>query len=100
MSTITPAQVQHIANLASIPVSDVEKKDLAQAFEETLDVVANLQSVDTTHVEPTHQVTGLENVLREDVLDTDHMLTQEQALANAKQTHEGFVVVPRIIDQD
>jgi len=100
MSTITPAQVQHIANLASIPVSDEEKKDLAQAFEETLAVVQNLQSVDTSHVEPTHQVTGLENILREDVVDTDHMLTQEQALANAKQTHEGFVVVPRIIDQD
>lgn len=100
MSTITPQQVKHIANLANIPVSDQEVTDLADAFEETLSVVANLQSVDTSGVEPTHQVTGLENVLREDVVDTDNMFTQAEALANAKETHEGFVVVPRIIDQD
>lgn len=100
MSTITPQQVKHIANLANIPVSDQELTDLADAFEETLGVVANLQAVDTSDVEPTHQVTGLENVLREDVVDETRMFTQTQALANAKQTHEGFVVVPRIIDQD
>lgn len=100
MSTITPSQVHHIAALAAIPVSDQEVTALAQAFEETLAVVANLQAIDTSSVEPTHQVTGLENVLREDVVDESHMLTQSQALANAPQTHEGFVVVPRIIDQD
>lgn len=100
MSTITPKQVKHIAKLANIPVTDQEVADLTDAFEETLDVVANLQSVDTSFVEPTHQVTGLENILREDVVDEAHMLTQEQALANAKETHDGFIVVPRIIDQE
>lgn len=100
MSTITQKQVQHIADLAAIPVSDQEATGLAQAFEETLSVVANLQSLNTQSIEPTHQVTGLENVLREDIVDTDHMLTQQQALVNAPQTHEGFVVVPRVIDQD
>ncbi|MCB9800739.1 MAG: Asp-tRNA(Asn)/Glu-tRNA(Gln) amidotransferase subunit GatC [Pseudomonadales bacterium] len=100
MSTITPQQVKHIANLANIPVTEGEVTDLADAFEETLDVVANLQSVDTSKVEPTHQVTGLENVLREDVVDEAHMFTQAEALANAKETHEGFIVVPIIIDQE
>ncbi len=100
MSTITSQQVKHIAKLANIPVDDQEVDDLADAFAETLDVVANVQSVDTSTTEPTHQVTGLENVFREDVIDTTHMFTQKQALANAKETHAGFIVVPRIIDQD
>lgn len=100
MSTISTQQVLHIAQLAAIPVSDAEATQLADAFDETLEVVANLQSLDTSKTEPTHQVTGLENVLREDIVNEPHMLTQKEALANAAHTHNGYIVVPRIIDQD
>ncbi len=98
--SITTTQVKHVADLANIPISETEAAELTEAFSETLEVIANLQSVDTSKTALTHQVTGLENVLREDVVDTDHMLSQTEALANAPQTHEGYIVVPRIIDQD
>ncbi len=97
--TITKAQIKHIANLANIPVSNSEQENLKNAFEETLETISELQSVDVTNVEPTHQVTGLTNVLREDTVDEDHMFTQEEALANAPQTHNGYIVVPRIIEE-
>lgn len=96
---ITKNQIKHIANLANIPVSVKEQEQLSAAFEETLDTISDLQSVDVSKVEPTHQVTGLENVLREDKVDTTNMFTQQQALANAKQTHNGYFVVPRIIEE-
>ncbi|MBP7842794.1 Asp-tRNA(Asn)/Glu-tRNA(Gln) amidotransferase subunit GatC [Candidatus Woesebacteria bacterium] len=96
---ITKDQIKHIANLANIPVSDQEQENLQHAFEETLDTIAELQSVDISKTEPTHQVTGLTNILREDVVDSDNMFTQKQALANAKQTHDGYFVVPRIIEE-
>jgi aspartyl-tRNA(Asn)/glutamyl-tRNA(Gln) amidotransferase subunit C len=92
--------VQHIATLSNLPVTDDQAKRLEQAFEETLAVVADLQTVDVTGVEPTFQVTGLENVLREDVVNEQKMFTQEQALANAKKTFDGFFVVPQVISQD
>ena len=98
--SITTTQVKHVADLANIHISETEAAELTEAFSETLEVIANLQSVDTSKTALTHQVTGLENVLREDVVDTDHMLSQTEALANAPQTHEGYIVVPRIIDQD
>jgi len=98
--TLTTKQIKHVAHLANIPVSDNEAENLVDSFVETLDVIANLQSVNTITTEPTHQVTGLENVLREDTVDENHMLSQAQALANAPQTHNGYIVVPRIIDQD
>ena len=63
---ITTTQVKHIAKLANIPITPEEEKSLRDAFEETLGVISELQSVDVTGVEPTHQVTGFENVLRED----------------------------------
>ncbi len=92
--------VHHIATLANIPVTPQEEEKLAEAFEETLQVINKLQEVNVTGIEPTHQVTGLKNVLREDVVDTDRMFTQEEALANAKNTHDGYIVVKQIIDQD
>lgn len=92
--------VHHIAKLANIPVTKQEEEKLAVAFEETFEVINKLQEVDVTGVEPTHQVTGLTNVLRTDEVDRENMFTQQEALANANQQYEGYFVVPQVIDQD
>ncbi len=96
---ISTAQVKHIAALANIPITESEEAQLAAAFSETLATVSELMSVKVEGVEPTHQVTGLQNVWREDEVDQKSMLTQEEALANAKNTHQGYFVVERIIDE-
>ncbi|MBD3279191.1 MAG: Asp-tRNA(Asn)/Glu-tRNA(Gln) amidotransferase subunit GatC [Candidatus Pacebacteria bacterium] len=98
-TTISPHQVKHVAQLANIPISKKEEQELTQAFTETLAVVNQLKSLKTKNVQPTHQVTGLENILRADKVDQEKMFTQEQALANASQTHQGYFVVPRIIEK-
>mgnify|MGYP001617368899 FL=1 len=92
--------VHYVAKLATIPVTAEEEKKLADGFTKTLTVVDELKKVNTTNVEPTHQVSGLINVFRKDVVDMDRMFTQEQALANASQSHNGFFVVEQILDQD
>lgn len=98
MSTkITNTQIQHIAKLANIPVSDEEATKLAAGFEKTLETIADLKAIDTTGVTPTSQVTGLENVWREDIADEKRTFTQKEALANAKATYNGYFVVPRLI---
>lgn len=96
----TPSDVTHIANLALIPVSEDEKEELARGFNTVLEVLDTLQKIDTRHIEPTHQVTGLENVFRDDVIDTSRMFTQQQALANAPRAADGYFVVDQVIDQD
>ncbi|MBW7944661.1 Asp-tRNA(Asn)/Glu-tRNA(Gln) amidotransferase subunit GatC [Patescibacteria group bacterium] len=96
----TQIPVSHIAKLANIPITSDEEQKLQAAFEETLAVVEELQAVDVTDVQPTFQVTGLENVTREDTIDETRMFTQEQALANARATADGYFVVPQIISQD
>ena len=96
---ITKQTIKHVASLSNIPVTDKEQENLKNAFEETLDVIAELQSVDVENVELTNQVTGFENVLREDIVDDTNTFTQQEALANAKKTHNGFFVVPRIIEE-
>lgn len=97
---MNPSIVHHIAHLANIPVTADEEKKLADGFSTTLGVIDRLKKVNIKDVEPTHQVGGLVNVFRDDVVDTDRMFTQEQALTNAPQSHNGFFVVDQILDQE
>lgn len=97
---ITKDTVNHIARLAKIPVTEKEKESLAEGFNKTLAVVDELFKVDIKDVEPTHQVTGLENVLRDDAVDEKKMFSQEQALSNAKNKHNGYFVVNQILAED
>jgi len=97
---ISKDTVDHIAKLAKIPVSEKEKTDLAEGFNKTLTVVDELFKVDVTGVEPTHQVTGLENVFREDKVNVKKMFSQEKALSNTKNKHNGYFVVDQILPND
>lgn len=99
-ATFTTDDVAHIAKLALIPVTDEEKKKLAEGFTTVLGILEVLKKVDVSNIEPTHQVTGMENVFREDKVDTKRMFTQEEALANAPSSHDGYFMVDQVIDQD
>ena len=93
MTKITKQTVKHVAQLASIPLKKGEATSLQAAFAETLDVVDQLQKLDVSRTEPTHQVTGLKNILRQDKVEEKCMFTQKQALANAKQAHNGYLEI-------
>lgn len=98
-ATVTPQVIEHIASLAQIPVSKTETGKFAEAFTQTLAVVEELREPDTSATPPTHQVTGLENVWRDDVVEPEKMFSQTEALANGAQVHEGYFVVPRVLEE-
>ncbi|MBI2031121.1 MAG: Asp-tRNA(Asn)/Glu-tRNA(Gln) amidotransferase subunit GatC [Candidatus Levybacteria bacterium] len=87
--------VKHVAKLANLPISKEEEKKLESQLSEILDYVEKLNSVITKGVEITSQITGLENVVRED--KTESCLTQKEALSNAKNTHDGLYKVKKIL---
>jgi aspartyl-tRNA(Asn)/glutamyl-tRNA(Gln) amidotransferase subunit C len=87
--------VSHVAKLANLSLSDEEKAKFEKQLEETVEYVKGLDEVDTTGVEPTSQVTGLENITRED--EVRPSLSQEEALKNAKSTHNGLFKVKGIL---
>lgn len=92
--------VKHIADLANIPLNKGDATWLAEDFAKTLTIIDNLNELDLSAVEPTHQVTGLENILRDDEVDQKRSFTQEEALHNAGRTYDGYFVVDQIIEQD
>lgn len=90
--------VSHIAKLANLTLTEEEKKKFEKQLEETLNYIEKLKEVDTENVEPTSQVTGLENITRDDT--TRPSLSQEEALKNAKdKIHNGFFKVKAVIEE-
>ncbi|MCX6792328.1 MAG: Asp-tRNA(Asn)/Glu-tRNA(Gln) amidotransferase subunit GatC [Candidatus Gottesmanbacteria bacterium] len=96
----TSEDVHKIAKLANIPITTHEQTAFAEGFNTTIKVVDTLFSVDVKGVVPTSQVTGLENVFREDEIDGTRKFTQDQALANAPRKHNGYFVVDQILEDD
>lgn len=94
---ITPADIEKIARLANLKVSDKEKKLFSEQLTHSLDVIDQLQEIDTKGIHTTHQVTGLKNITREDKIDQTRMLSQKEALSQAKKTHKGYFIVPAVI---
>ena len=97
---ITTQDVAKVGALANLPISEEERKLFAEQFSTTIDVIDQLNEIDTKGIIPTSQVNHLENVTRPDVVDHDRVLTQEQALSGAKNVHQGFFVVKQILEKD
>ena len=95
---LTLADIKHLAKLANLKLSDSQLKNLLPSVATFLKYVSKIKSLDTKNVEETSQVTGQENIFREDVIDKNRMLTQQEALSNAKKTHNGYFVVNAIFD--
>lgn len=88
--------ISRVATLANLPLSKEEIEKLAPQLEETLAYIDQLNEVDTKNVKPTSQVTGLENVMAEDVITPS--LTQAEATANSSKEHNGYFQVPGILE--
>jgi aspartyl-tRNA(Asn)/glutamyl-tRNA(Gln) amidotransferase subunit C len=98
--TVTPDEVKKIGKLANLKLQEDEVALFAGQFTKTLEVVNELNDIDTTNVSATYQVNGLSNVTRADEIDLERVLPQEIALREAKKIHNGFFVVERLIDSD
>ncbi|MBU1084797.1 MAG: Asp-tRNA(Asn)/Glu-tRNA(Gln) amidotransferase subunit GatC [Candidatus Beckwithbacteria bacterium] len=88
--------INHLANLANMKVSQEEGKKLENGFKESLKSVDLLNKIDTKGISSSFQVTSLKNIYRQDKVDHSRCLTQKQALSNAKKTYQGYFVVPYV----
>lgn len=90
--------VGKVATLANLILAVAQKQKFARQLSSVIGYVSKVQKLDTSNVPETSQVTGLENVFREDAVNVSRMLTQEQALSNAKRTHNGLFVVDALFE--
>ncbi len=94
---ITKHDVEHVAKLARLEITETEKAAFSQQLSGILTYVEKLNQLKTEGVEPTATVLGQTNVFRED--KSRPSLPVEKALANAPEQAGGFFVVPKIISE-
>jgi aspartyl-tRNA(Asn)/glutamyl-tRNA(Gln) amidotransferase subunit C len=95
MATLSRADVEHVAYLARLGLSEDELARLEGQLNHILDQYAILASVPTDHIAPTAQTIELENILREDTVRPS--LPVEAVLRNAPDNDGSFIVVPPIL---
>jgi aspartyl-tRNA(Asn)/glutamyl-tRNA(Gln) amidotransferase subunit C len=94
---ITDDEVLHVAALARIRLEDGEVRGLRIQLERILDYMDILSAVDTAGVIPAHHPLPLVNAMRDDVEQGCQDL--DDVLRNAPQHEDGYIVVPRVIEQ-
>jgi len=96
MAKLTRDDVLHLAQLARISLSDDEVDGFSEELSSILQYVEQLSNVDVSSLRPTNQVTGLQNVMRDDTVK-DYGYDPKELLKNVPQTQDGQLKVKRMI---
>jgi aspartyl/glutamyl-tRNA(Asn/Gln) amidotransferase C subunit len=96
---ITIDIVKKLGLLARLPLTGATLEKLLKDITSSLAYIDTIQTLKTDNVPETSQVTGLENVLREDVVELSRTLTQEEVLSTAKNHHDVLKKAPAIFEQ-
>lgn len=88
--------VQKIAKLARLDLTASEKKKFSRELSSILNYIGQLNEVNTAQVEPTAQVTGLTNVMREDEIEPSNKETREGLLNEVPDRDGDFVKVKSV----
>lgn len=96
MTKISRDDVLHLAQLSNLQLNDSEIDGLQADLGNILGYVELLNNLDTSDVEPTYQVTGLQNVWREDKV-INYGVTREELLARAPESVDNQVKVPKVL---
>jgi aspartyl-tRNA(Asn)/glutamyl-tRNA(Gln) amidotransferase subunit C len=95
MASLSRTDVEHVAYLARLGLTEEELTRLEGQLNHILDQYAILARLETDAIPPTAQTIELENILRDDVARP--CLPVEAVVGNAAESEDGYIVVPAII---
>ena len=96
LMALTKEDVEHIAHLARLEVSDDEIAEYVAKLSGIIDFVAQLGELETADVEPMAHPLDMSQRLREDsVTEQDHRKALQR---NAADVDDGYYIVPRVIE--
>ncbi len=88
--------IEKLAELARIQISDANIDDVASSISEVLKLVDQLQAADTDGITPmAHPHDAVQRLRADQVTETDQ---REDLQANAPATEDGLFLVPKVID--
>lgn len=93
--SLSRADVQHVASLARLGLSDDELDTFQEQLSSILEHIEVLNEIDTEAIPPTAQVVPLNNVVRAD--EVGESFSQETVMRLAPETRDGFIAVPAVM---
>lgn len=93
--SLTLKDVQHVAALARLGLTDEEMETLRDQLSSILEHIEVLNRLDTDDISPTAQVIAVDNVMRDDSVKPS--LPQETVTTLAPRSHNGFIAVPAVL---
>jgi len=94
--SVTKDDVRKVARLSRIAVTDAHTEELVGELNGILNWIDQLNEVDVDGVEPMTSVVETTLPMREDVVTDGNI--QDQVLANAPRSEDGFFVVPKAVE--
>ena len=94
--SLTPDQLQRIAQLARIAVSPDEAQGVAERLNQVLGLIDQLQALDTRGIEPMSHALDVLQRLRPDAVTEPDRRAEYQAVAPAVEN--GLYLVPKVIE--
>lgn len=91
-------QVEKIAKLARLELAAKEKEKFQKELSAILDYVEQLKEVKVDGIQPTHQVTGLENIWREDQVFACDVKTRDEIIDNFPDKKDDLLKVPPVFE--
>ena len=88
--------INHLAKLARINLTEQEKERFAAQLGDVLNYIAELKEVDVTGIEPTAHASPVYNVWAEDIAKP--VLSVTEALQNAPAQRDNMIVVPKVVE--
>jgi aspartyl-tRNA(Asn)/glutamyl-tRNA(Gln) amidotransferase subunit C len=92
---ITGKDVEHVAMLARLAITEDEKELFTEQLNVILEYVDQLNALDTENIVPTSHVIPMQNVMRED--EVTPSLPQSEILKNAPEKQDQYFKVPKIV---
>jgi aspartyl-tRNA(Asn)/glutamyl-tRNA(Gln) amidotransferase subunit C len=96
MATLSREDVLKLARLAKISLTDDEVEEFSAELSAILEYVEQLQTADVAGLEPTYQVTGLTNVMRDDKVK-DYGYEPKKLLENVPAVEDDQIKVKRVL---
>jgi len=93
--TITRADVDKIAKLAKLDLSEDEREKFTSQLSDIISYVEKLSELDTKDVEPLAHVNDLKDVLRKD--KSRPSMEKEDVFKNSPQNDNEFFLVPKVL---
>lgn len=97
MEQLSKQQLEHVANLARLNLSEQEREKYATDFVTILNDIEKINQVDLSDVTDEMMISSCTNINEYHEVETVEEIRKEEALKNSKLSDGDYVVVPQVI---